>query len=196
MTLPRVLSLGEDGTLRIEPAEELRQLRRNGKKHAHIRVADGSPVVLDDVRGNCLELDLTLVPGHAARFGVKVCCSPDGEEQTVIECEPAAKHLKIDVARSSREDIPYYTFCMMGGESNPRVTEQVAPFELKEGEKLRLRIFLDRSILEVFANGQQCVTQRIYPTRADSLGVVLFSEGGDVEVESLEAWEMAATNPW
>jgi sucrose-6-phosphate hydrolase SacC (GH32 family) len=196
MTLPRVLSLGEDGTLRIEPVEELRQLRRNGKRHEHLRVVDGSPVALDDVRGDCLELDLTIAPGDAQRFGVRVRCSPDGEEQTVIEYDPAAKHLKIDVAKSSLENVKYYTFCMMGGENNPPVTAQAAPFALQEGEKLHLQVFLDRSILEVFANGRQCITQRIYPTRSDSLGVVLLSEGSTAEVEALEAWEMAATNPW
>lgn len=120
---------------------------------------------------------------------------PDGKEQTVIECDPSAGHLKIDVSKSSLDSVNYYTFCMKGG-SNPKVTAQVVPLELKDGEKLRLRIFMDRSILEVFANARQCVTQRIYPARSDSLGVVLFSVGGPVEIESLQAWQMAATNHW
>lgn len=195
MTLPRVLSLGEDGTLRIEPIEELKQLRMHGKRIKHIRVVDGSPVTLGDVSGDCLELDTTIKPGDAKRFGIKVRCSPGGEEQTVIECDRSAKSLKIDVSKSSLEDIKYYTFCMRGG-ANPEVTAQAAPFELKDGEKLQLRVFLDRSILEVFANARQCVTQRIYPARNDSVGVALFSEGGFVEIESLQAWQMAATNHW
>jgi len=195
MTLPRALSLSEDGTLRIEPVEELKQLRTHGRKHRNIKVPDGKPVRLDDVRGDCLELDLTIRPGDAKRFGLKVRCSPAGEEQTVIACDPAARHLQIDVARSSLDDVRYYSFCMKGG-ANPRVTSQEAPFELKKGEPLRLRVLLDRSILEVFANGRQCITQRIYPSREDSLGVALFSEGGSAVVESLEAWKMAPTNPW
>ena len=59
---------------------------------------------------------------------------------------------------------------------------------------MRLRIFLDKSILEVYANGRQCVTQRIYPTRTDSLGVALFSRQGTTTVRSLDAWDLAATN--
>ena len=47
---------------------------------------------------------------------------------------------------------------------------QAAPLELRSGERLKLRVFLDRTMLEVFANGRQCLTQRIYPTRGDSLG--------------------------
>ncbi len=194
MTLPRVLSLKEDGTLRIEPVEELKQLRMHPRKHEGIRVAEDSEVRLDDVQGDCLEIDMTIKPGNAKRFGIKVRCSPGGEEQTVIECNPSAKHLKIDMSKSSLDTVRYYTFCMKGG-NNPQVTSQVAPLRLKSGEKLHLRIFIDRSIIEVFANGQ-CVTQRIYPIRNDSTGVVLFAEGGSIEIESLQAWQMAATNHW
>ena len=79
---------------------------------------------------------------------------------------------------------------------NPAVQAQEAPFILRPGETLKLRIFLDRSMLEVFANGRQCVTQRIYPTRADSLGVSLFARGGSALCRSVEAWDMAASNPW
>ena len=71
-----------------------------------------------------------------------------------------------------------------------------APFALRQGESLQLRIFLDRSVLEVFANGRQCMAQRIYPTRGDSTGVALFSRGGAATVRRPRAWDLAATNPW
>jgi len=194
MTLPRVFSLNEDGTLLIEPAEELEHLRTNARNLTRIKVAEDAEVKLENVRGDCLEIDMTIKPGDAESFGIKVRCSDDGAEQTVIEYDPAAGHLKIDFGKSSLDEVKYYEFCMKGGK-NPQVTEQVAPLRLKKGEKLRLRVFLDRSILEVFANSQ-CVTQRIYPTRNDSTGVVLFSKGGAVEVERLDAWQMAPTNHW
>jgi sucrose-6-phosphate hydrolase SacC (GH32 family) len=148
------------------------------------------------VRGDSLELELTVKPGSAKRFGVKVRCSPDGAEETAIWCDFSAGTLAIDFAKSSLDtSLVYRTFVMKGGD-NPAVTKQVSPFVLAAGEPLRLRVFLDRSIVEVFANRRQCVTQRIYPTRADSVEVVLVSEGGECDVESLSAWEMAATNAW
>lgn len=76
------------------------------------------------------------------------------------------------------------------------VKEQAAPFELLPGEPLRLRVFLDRSVLEVYANGRQCITQRIYPSRADSLGVALITRGGSVKVKSLDAWDISPVNSW
>ena len=195
MSLPRVFSLGADGTLQIRPPAELEQLRMHAVKREGLPVADGAEIVLEDVRGDGLELALTVAPGNAKQFGLKVRCSPDGREQTVIECDRSTDRLKIDVSQSSLDDIKHYTFCMKGG-ANPQVTAQEAPLKLGPTEKLRLRVFLDRSILEVFANDRQCITQRIYPSREDSLGIRLFSQGGSIEIESLQAWEMAPTNPW
>jgi beta-fructofuranosidase len=55
---------------------------------------------------------------------------------------------------------------------------------------LVLRIFLDRISMEVFVgDGRHVVTKTITPPETD-LGVAVFAEGGDVSVESLDAWTM------
>jgi beta-fructofuranosidase len=48
-------------------------------------------------------------------------------------------------------------------------------------------------MLEVFANGRQCLTQRVYPTLEESVGVSLFNVGDDAAVATVDAWGMAAT---
>jgi Glycosyl hydrolases family 32 C terminal len=53
-----------------------------------------------------------------------------------------------------------------------------------------LHIFLDGSVVEVFANGRVCVTDRIYPTKRDSVGLDLFARGGTVGLSALNIWEM------
>ena len=58
------------------------------------------------------------------------------------------------------------------------------------GETLDLRIFLDKCMLEVFANGRQCITQQIFPTGTDNL-VKLCAKGDRARVLSLDAWDMA-----
>ncbi len=57
-------------------------------------------------------------------------------------------------------------------------------------EPLALRVFLDRSVVEVFVNGRQCVAVRVYPGREDSVGVSLRSQGTDAVLKSLDAWQM------
>ena len=67
---------------------------------------------------------------------------------------------------------------------------ETAPVLLENDEPLRLRVFLDRSVIEVFVNGKQCVAMRVYPGRKDSLGVSLRAQGQDAALKSLDAWQM------
>ena len=61
---------------------------------------------------------------------------------------------------------------------------------MAEDEPLKLRVFVDRSVVEVFVNGRQCVAARVYPERRDSLGVSLRAQGKDAKLTSLNAWQM------
>ncbi|MFL3050438.1 MAG: GH32 C-terminal domain-containing protein, partial [Candidatus Neomarinimicrobiota bacterium] len=44
---------------------------------------------------------------------------------------------------------------------------------------------------EIFANGRQCITQRVYPTRSDSRGIEVFSSGGLSFINNLRVWDMS-----
>lgn len=177
-TLPRLISLHDDGDLKIEPAPELESLRYDERRHADLKVSAAREVTLDDIRGDSLELRLLIEPGSAKEFGLAVRCSPDGEEQTPIVLSLPKQRLRTELAKS-------------GAEGNFKdITAQVAPMPLKAGEPVRVRVFLDRSILEVFVNERQGLTQRIYPARKDSVGVKLFTRDGEMTVKSLEAWKM------
>jgi beta-fructofuranosidase len=61
---------------------------------------------------------------------------------------------------------------------------------LERDEPLKLRVFVDKSVVEVFVNGKQCVAARVYPGRGDSVGVSLRSQGRDSTLKSLDAWQM------
>ena len=55
------------------------------------------------------------------------------------------------------------------------------PFELQQGEDLTLRIFIDKNMIEVFANDRQAaVAWHEYDPQ--DLQVSLFSKGGDLKV--------------
>ena len=60
---------------------------------------------------------------------------------------------------------------------------------IEEDEDLNLRIFIDKSVLEVYVNNKQCVAVRVYPG-VHSTGVSLRSQGLDSELISLDAWDM------
>ena len=171
MSLPRLFSLDGGGNLLIDPVAELEALRRNRRRRERVSLGTDEEMILSEVKGDCLEIGFVVEPGNAKQLGVKVRCSPCGEEQTTIAYD-AANKLIVTATNKSGEQ------------------RQEAPFELPRGEPLELRIFLDRSLLEVFANRRQCVTHRTYPSRDDSLGMRLFSHGDRTEVRSVDIWDM------
>lgn len=183
MSLPRVLTMGDDGKLRMNPPKEIEALRYNGRKLTNLAVTADGELPLDGIAGRSLELDIVMTADGAKQYGVKVCCSPGREEQALVYYDAGEKKLKIDATKSRLRE-------------GPRNVEG-GPFELKPGEPLRLRVFVDKSVVEVFGNeGRQAVTRRIYPSRDDSVGVALFSVGGPARLQTLEAWEMMPSNPY
>lgn len=183
LSLPRVLTLAADGTLRMNPPAELERLRFNPVRLADLAIPAGGETAAPGVSGTSLELDLEIDVRGAGRCGVKVCCAPDGAEQTAVYYDATDHRLKIDTTRASADAGPG--------------SIEAGPFALKAGEPLRLRVFVDKSVVEVFANdGRQAVMRRIYPSRADSTGVRAFSEGGPARVVRLDAWELTPSNPF
>ena len=182
MSLPRTISISDDGTLAIEPIKELESLRGNVSKIENIEITANKETPLD-IGGHCLEIKAIFEPGSADEFGIKVCCSPDGEEQTVISYNVMDKTLTVDPTVASVSEK------MIGRE------QQVAPFELKNSEHLELGIFIDRSVVEVFANGRQSVGKRIYPSLKSSTGISLFARGGSAKLVKLSHWDMTPIWP-
>ena len=117
--------------------------------------------------------------------------------------DAVAKMLKIDMSQSTlRGDVMYAAspigMVLAGGWRNgpqPRGVVE-APLALDWGEPLRLRIFLDKSMIEVFANDRQCVTQMVYPQSREATGIKVFARGfkmggWETAIVSGQAWDMA-----
>ena len=179
--LPRSLWLGEDGTLRMRPVKELANLRQNERVQTDLVVKAGEELTLEGFGDKYLELEIVIQPGSATQCGVKVACSEDGREETALYYDATNKTLSCDATISS---------LVMG-----RRNVENGPFELKAEETLTLRVFVDGSIVEIFANDRQALGRRIYPSLGGT-GVKLFAEGGDMQVKSVKAWEMMPTNPY
>ncbi len=185
MSLPRVLSLRPHGALGAEPASEVAALQRDHVGHTGLTIASTLPAEPLDIVGDALRVHTIFEAGQASlteeadAFGLVVRRSPDGAEETRIAYDSRSERLLVDRSRSSlARDVERETYA--------------APLTLAPGEDLTLQVFIDRSIIEVFANGRVCLTSRVYPTRRDSLGVGLWAQGGRVRVRALDAWAMAS----
>ena len=195
MSMPRELSLGPERQLEIRPARELERLRLRPRERQGVFVPADQDVVLEDIVGDSLELEIEF-DSASQNPAVVLRRSPDGQEQTVITYDRQQGQLSIDFSRSSLDPtLVYRSWCIFRPDDPQdaarRITVQTAPLTLADHEPLRLRIFLDRSILEVFANDRQCVTQRIFPTRDDATGVALRSERTSANAARVRAWTLA-----
>lgn len=179
MSVPRVLDLRPGGGLTIRPVDELQALRGAGRVFQDVTLTATSANPLAEVQGDCLELLVEFGDGDAAEFGIDVRCSPDRQEYTRIAYDRAQDRVTLDRAQSSTSP-------------DVRRDERSAPVKRAAGEALTLRVFLDRSVIEVYVNDRVCLTSRVYPAREDSLGVQLFARGGRVTVERVAAWPMRA----
>jgi len=180
MSLPRELSLAADGTLAIRPAIGLSQLGGQAASVAARAIPSDTELPLPDVTGNELVINAEIDPGAAREVGLQVLQSPDREEETRISLYrhtncyfDELNELQIDLSRSSTR-----------GDVLARSPE-CGPLSLAEGENLRVQVFIDRSLVEVYANDRQCLTARAYPARPDSTGVSLFARGGAARLCSL-----------
>jgi beta-fructofuranosidase len=182
LSLPRVLTIGDDGQLRMDVPEEIETLRYDAIRKGPITTRPDSDLTIEGVTGDSLELFVDMESTGATEYGIKVCATPDGQEETPIFYDAREKLLKVDTRKSGPEDTPRNI--------------EAAPFELEEDERLKLRVFIDRSVVEVFANNRQAVVRRIYPSRSDSLRVCLFANGGDAQVHELRAWKITPSNPF
>lgn len=184
MSLPRVLSLSPAGALTVAPAPELRVLRGKRDRLVDRVVPPDGLHVMEGVEGAALEIVADFEPGGATAFGLLVRRSSDGREETRIVYDCHQQRLAIDTQRSSLD-------------TNVHAGVHGGTVPLAPGETLRLHVFLDQSIVELFANDLACITERIYPSRADSLGLGFFSEGGTAKLRSMDIWEMQpAWPPW
>ena len=188
LSLPRVLDLDAAGRLWSAPAPELTALRRRRHTFASLDLNGDRSHPLPGVTGAALEIVAEFAPSATGKVGLGVYCSPDGAEQTQVTYNFVNDRLELDCQRSSRD-----LTTDRGVSGGPLFRDANAP--------LRLHVFLDGSVIEVFANGRAAAT-RAYPTRSDSVGVTVFgceprgSECYDVPADlrltSLAAWEMGA----
>ena len=101
----------------------------------------------------------------AKEYGVKVLCDEEGNNGLSISSGKGRKTLNV-------------------GYIDP-------PFELQEGEDLTLRIFIDKNMIEVFANDRQAAVGW-HDYKPKDLHVSLFSKGGDLKVKNVSAWQMTS----
>lgn len=178
--LPVQVALGEDGDLRLAPIDEIKSLRETQLLDLRDTTPAAAAGALASIRGDLLDIELELAPapGAAARRGLVLRRTPDDAERTELYVDTAGKRFEIDRERTTL-DAAERSRGVQGG-----------AFDLR-GENVKLRLLLDRSMVEAYLNGRKSLTSRVYPTRLDATGLGLLAAADD-RVVSLKVWRMLA----
>ena len=193
MSLPRLLSLAEDGELRQRPVEAVASCRTRRLGGEAQMLPANQEVVLPGVGGNALEIQAEFAPGREALLELNVLRSTDGEEITRIAFYRERGYRDVVGRRRAVESVIALDTSRSSVAPDVRCrAPEIGRLRLDPDEPLRLRVFVDRSIVEVFVNDKQCVAARVYPDRADSTGISLRSQGVASELTRLDIWEMGS----
>ena len=180
-SLPRELSLPDDGVLRIRPLRELESLRFD-------------PVVLSNVTITELSREVLPLGGPAGK--------------KIAELKSDAVEVRITIAgdQAARKLFGFTLFADGKGGGLPilfrpetgslRVGTTEAPFsiaDLPSDTDVELRIFVDKYVVEVFANDRQA----LIASHKDYLGkpdLTAFTVGAPTTLKKVELWKLQPTN--
>ena len=175
-SLPRELELAKDGTLTIKPLRELKSLRYDEKSESDFVVKNLKAHKLAEMSGDAMEFEVVFKPmnetyklnrDHALHiprsFGMKVLCDEHGRNGVNIAISPSYKTL--------------------------RINDIVAPLEVAIDKEITLRVYIDNTIIEVFANDRQAIAYahiRKHPHANNFIS----TEQGNMPVKKVTAWKM------
>ena len=205
MSLPQRLTVGPDSQLRIEPVAAIASLRGRHERMGEPMLPANQELVLEAIRGNALELEVEIDPQLSRWVQLNVLRSPNAEEQTSITFYNFDRKLSVwydtkaviclDGTRSSTSpDVWMRPPERAALDSGPRDWGS-APVETTLGKPFKLHIFIDHSVVEVFANDREYLAMRVYPGRKDSLGVSIRAQGQPALLKKLDVWQMQSIWP-
>ncbi|MFE7651372.1 GH32 C-terminal domain-containing protein [Streptomyces bottropensis] len=185
-SIPREMALRTvDGRVRLtsEPVNSVKSLRQDPPATATARTVTNTSKALigPAADGKALDIEATFSLKDAERFGLKVRTGTAGEE-TVIGYDTTTQELYVDRTHSGAVNF---------NSTFPGV--QTAPLKAVNG-KIRLRILVDWSSVEVFGgDGEAVITDQIFPDPA-SQGVQVFAENGSVKLDKATVWQLASAH--
>lgn len=180
-SLPRELSLPEDGILRIKPLRELESLRH-------------SPQVAEQIE--LKQVNHTLLPGR----------SPSSQKVLDLTDDAMEIQITVDRAEADRKLFGFTLFLDDQGGGLPivfrpetqtlRMGAAEAPLsiaDLPPGEDLRIRLFLDRYVVELFVNDRQAMIASYDDWKAHRT-LSAFTVGAPTVLKKIESWKLHPTH--
>lgn len=218
--IPRVMSLDSSlGDRLIQtPIEELKRFRRDHVSKSDINLNVGSVLKMNGSSGGQLDIEVTFdypdVINHREVDALAFNCSTSGGAAHRGVFGPFGLLVMADDALVEQTAVFFYISQSKEGEWSTHFCSDQSRSTLMEGvertvfqgkvvvlpetRQLSLRVLVDHSIIESFAQGgRTAITARVYPTEAvqGKAHVFLFNNGTtDITVKRIDIWRMESTN--
>jgi beta-fructofuranosidase len=187
MSLPMRLSLNESenaaNELTIEPAGDIESLRYDHQRISNLTIPANEEMVLKGIKGNTMEIMVEIETDGEQMVEMNLLRAPDKREYTRILYQE-----RVGINRSNAITLDA-SMSSIAGDVSIRPPETTS-IHKEAGETLKLRIFIDKSSIEVFANGEKYLANRVYPSLEESVGISFVSRGKPCVIKSLDAWQM------
>lgn len=177
-SLPREWTLDDSGNLIQKPWEMLTGLRSGAGFDKSDFTQEGA-TALEGISGREIEILASFIVGQSP-VGFNIFKNSVAEG--IIRYEPATNRLVADFSSLRRltNDNNIYN----------GVYECELPERLAAGQELKMNIFVDHSIIDIFINDKWATSIRVFPTAEDANGVEVFADSS-ANVKSLKAWNLA-----
>ncbi|MBQ7982772.1 MAG: glycoside hydrolase family 32 protein [Clostridia bacterium] len=183
-TMPRTLWF-ENNTLHMFPVEELTVLQTNHQKwDEHI------PKMLPVKNGRSCHIHAEFRLGCTENCGFTLLYDPQTGQGLHIYYDVKRQKLIFDGSCCGEYGIKRKT----AHKTYQIVDIEEAPLALREDEALELDIWIDHSVVEVFANQRQAISRRFYADDPENAVQVLVI--GHDAITYAEAWKMHPSNPY
>lgn len=177
-SLPREWSLDAQGNLLQKPFEGLRTARDADENFTKTSFSLNGSEALGDVEGRQLEILGRFNVGSSA-FGFKFF--KNGSSEATLKYIPSANMLSIDLSKLSRTP--------NDNRSYNGIYSCVLPQKPAVGSEMKINLFIDGSILDIFINDMWATSIRVFPTDASANGIEVFADGA-TQVNEVSAWKI------
>jgi beta-fructofuranosidase len=176
MTLPRIIALDDAGALTFTVAPEVANLEGSTVTHGRDLSVSQAQTALAHVAGDSLVIHARIVAHGDAKTTLVLRYDPQSGEQTTVTWDRGNNELICDMAQSSINQNTSHD-CY-------RTT-----LHASVADELELHIYVDHSIIEIYAGAYTVCTLRVYPTHAANRYQITAS--GDVSINELIVRQMA-----
>ncbi|WP_405951437.1 glycoside hydrolase family 32 protein [Streptomyces prunicolor] len=171
LTVPREVTLAEDGTIHQRPARELLALRGRQQLRSAGCSTSYDPVDLGQV-GRCFDLTARLTSSGSGFL--RLATSADGTEHLDIRLDMTNRQLVVDRDHASLDP-------------RARGGSYALPCPATDSDSVELRLIVDHSAAELYLSTGRTLTLRFYPTGDTPWRIQV---GGDLDY-TVEAWELS-----